>query len=240
MDQNDKNRKPNKNDGRRNGVLSLLIWALVLTIGFNYLLSAMDTAKTAESSCEIRYDEFLNLVREGKVEKVEIGDRTLNISPEKGFTYTDESGKTYSGEFTLYTTQINDPDLKSFLDENDVEFTRPYEAETSYLELILYNYVLPIALMVGAFMLMMRFISKKGGGGLGGLGGVGKSNAKVYMEKSTGVTFADVAGQDEAKESLVEIIDFLHNPQKYTEIGAKLPKGALLVGPPGTGKTLLA
>ena len=240
MDQNDKN-KSNKNNDRRRGVLSLLIWALVLTIGFNYLLSAMDTKKLAESTCEIRYDEFLDLVRDGKVKEVEIADRTLNITPVDGFTYTDADGKTYSGDFQLFTTQINDPELRSFLDENGVEFGKPYKAETSYLEIIMLNYVLPTALMVGAFILMMRFISKKtGGGGFGGLGSVGKSNAKVYMEKSTGVTFADVAGQDEAKESLVEIIDFLHNPQKYAAIGAKLPKGALLVGPPGTGKTLLA
>ena len=240
MDQNDKN-KSNKNNDRRKGVLSLLIWALVLTIGFNYLLSAMDTKKLAESTCEIRYDEFLDLVRDGKVKEVEIADRTLNITPVDGFTYTDADGKTYSGDFQLFTTQINDPELRSFLDENGVEFGKPYKAETSYLEIIMLNYVLPTALMVGAFILMMRFISKKtGGGGFGGLGSVGKSNAKVYMEKSTGVTFADVAGQDEAKESLVEIIDFLHNPQKYTDIGAKLPRGALLVGPPGTGKTLLA
>ena len=240
MDQNDKN-KSNKNNDRRRGVLSLLIWALVLTIGFNYLLSAMDTKKLAESTCEIRYDEFLDLVRDGKVKEVEIADRTLNITPVDGFTYTDADGKTYSGDFQLFTTQINDPELRSFLDENGVEFGKPYKAETSYLEIIMLNYVLPTALMVGAFILMMRFISKKTGvGGFGGLGSVGKSNAKVYMEKSTGVTFADVAGQDEAKESLVEIIDFLHNPQKYTDIGAKLPRGALLVGPPGTGKTLLA
>ena len=240
MDQNDKN-KSNKNNDRRRGVLSLLIWALVLTIGFNYLLSAMNTKKLAESTCEIRYDEFLDLVRDGKVKEVEIADRTLNITPVDGFTYTDADGKTYSGDFQLFTTQINDPELRSFLDENGVEFGKPYKAETSYLEIIMLNYVLPTALMVGAFILMMRFISKKtGGGGFGGLGSVGKSNAKVYMEKSTGVTFADVAGQDEAKESLVEIIDFLHNPQKYTDIGAKLPRGALLVGPPGTGKTLLA
>ena len=240
MDQNDKN-KSNKNNDRRRGVLSLLIWALVLTIGFNYLLSAMDTRKLAESTCEIRYDEFLDLVRDGKVKEVEIADRTLNITPVDGFTYTDADGKTYSGDFQLFTTQINDPELRSFLDENGVEFGKPYKAETSYLEIIMLNYVLPTALMVGAFILMMRFFSKKtGGGGFGGVGSVGKSNAKVYMEKSTGVTFADVAGQDEAKESLVEIIDFLHNPQKYTDIGAKLPRGALLVGPPGTGKTLLA
>ena len=117
MDQNDKN-KSNKNNDRRKGVLSLLIWALVLTIGFNYLLSAMDTRKLAESTCEIRYDEFLDLVRDGKVKEVEIADRTLNITPVDGFTYTDADGKTYSGDFQLFTTQINDPELRSFLDEN--------------------------------------------------------------------------------------------------------------------------
>ena len=110
------------------------------------------------------------------------------------------------------------------------------QEESSYLMSLLLSYVVPMILMVGLLVFLMRRMS----GGMGGLGGVGKANAKVYMEKSTGVTFADVAGQDEAKESLVEIIDFLHNPGKYTEIGAKLPKGALLVGPPGTGKTLLA
>lgn len=170
MDQNDKN-KSNKNNDRRKGVLSLLIWALVLTIGFKYLLSAMDTRKLAESTCEIRYDEFLDLVRDGKVKEVEIADRTLNITPVDGFTYTDADGKTYSGDFQLFTTQINDPELRSFLDENGVEFGKPYKAETSYLEIIMLNYVLPTALMVGAFILMMRFISKKtGGGGFGGLG----------------------------------------------------------------------
>ena len=97
MDQNDKN-KSNKNNDRRRGVLSLLIWALVLTIGFNYLLSAMDTKKLAESTCEIRYDEFLDLVRDGKVREVEIADRTLNITPVDGFTYTDADGKTYTGD----------------------------------------------------------------------------------------------------------------------------------------------
>ena len=160
MDQNDKNKS---NKDRRKGVLSLLIWALVLTIGFNYLLSAMDTRKLAESTCEIRYDEFLDLVRDGKVKEVEIADRTLNITPVDGFTYTDADGKTYSGDFQLFTTQINDPELRSFLDENGVEFGKPYKAETSYLEIIMLNYVLPTALMVGAFILMMRFISKKTG-----------------------------------------------------------------------------
>ena len=131
MDQNDKN-KSNKNNDRRRGVLSLLIWALVLTIGFNYLLSAMDTRKLAESTCEIRYDEFLDLVRDGKVKEVEIADRTLNITPVDGFTYTDADGKTYSGDFQLFTTQINDPELRSFLDENGVEFGKPYKAENDF------------------------------------------------------------------------------------------------------------
>ena len=117
-----------------------------------------------------------------------------------------------------------------------MEYDSPRQEESSYLMSLLLSYVVPMILMVGLLVFLMRRMS----GGMGGLGGVGKANAKVYMEKSTGVTFADVAGQDEAKESLVEIIDFLHNPGKYTEIGAKLPKGALLVGPPGTGKTLLA
>jgi len=241
MDQNDKNNKNRNGGDRRKGVLSLLVWALVLTIGFNYMLSTLDTARKAETMKFIRYDEFLELVREDKIAEVEITDKELNLTPAEGFVYTDEEGKTYSKDYVLYTTRLGDPDLFALLDEHGVKFYKPDEPETSWLTLIMVNYVLPTALMVGAFILMMRFISKKtGGGGFGGLGSVGKANAKVYMEKSTGVTFADVAGQDEAKESLVEIIDFLHNPQKYTDIGAKLPKGALLVGPPGTGKTLLA
>ncbi len=130
-----------------------------------------------------------------------------------------------------------------WLDENGVEdFEHVTATVEQYLMSAFLNYVLPILVMVGGLLLLYRYMFKKMGssGGLGGIGGVGKANAKVYVEKKTGVTFKDVAGQDEAKESLEEIIDFLHNPGKYTEIGAKLPKGALLVGPPGTGKTLLA
>ena len=128
-----------------------------------------------------------------------------------------------------------DDDLLPVLKQHNVAYAFTMEKEASLLMNMLLSYVLPVVIMTGALIFIMRRM-----GGPGGLGGVGKSNAKVYMEKSTGVTFADVAGQDEAKESLEEIIDFLHNPGKYTEIGAKLPKGALLVGPPGTGKTLLA
>ncbi|MCI9367935.1 MAG: AAA family ATPase, partial [Oscillospiraceae bacterium] len=141
------------------------------------------------------------------------------------------------------TAPLNQPDLISWLSEHGVE---RFEAELitteQYMLSAIVSYVLPVLAMVVAMIFIYRYMFKKmgSGGGFGGIGGVGKSNAKVYVEKKTGVTFKDVAGQDEAKESLEEIIDFLHNPGKYTEIGAKLPKGALLVGPPGTGKTLLA
>ncbi|MBO5034813.1 MAG: ATP-dependent zinc metalloprotease FtsH [Oscillospiraceae bacterium] len=136
-----------------------------------------------------------------------------------------------------YCTPVTDAGLIPLMDEVGLEH---YGVETQSRILAILTALLPSVLMVGLFYLLMRSMFSKMGGGMGGLGGVGKANAKVYVEKTTGVTFRDVAGQDEAKESLQEIIDILHNPQKYTEIGAKLPKGALLVGPPGTGKTLLA
>ena len=138
---------------------------------------------------------------------------------------------------SYYCAPLNDDEIIQLMDEHGVRYGYPYESELNPIVSILISYVVPMVLMVVVFSFLFRSMAGKMGGGLGG---VGKANAKVYVEKKTGVTFKDVAGQDEAKESLVEIIDFLHNPQKYTEIGAKLPKGALLVGPPGTGKTLLA
>ena len=146
------------------------------------------------------------------------------------------------GNFQLYTVALNDDELISRMLEHNVDFGSPYTPPVSPILQLLITYILPFVIMMLLLSLLFRIMAKRGGGfgGIGGVGSVGKANAKVYMEKSTGVTFRDVAGQDEAKESLTEIIDFLHNPQKYTEIGAKLPKGALLVGPPGTGKTLLA
>ena len=144
--------------------------------------------------------------------------------------------------FQLYTVALNDDELISRMLEHNVDFGSPYTPPVSPILQLLITYILPFVIMMLLLSLLFRIMAKRGSGfgGIGGVGSVGKANAKVYMEKSTGVTFRDVAGQDEAKESLTEIIDFLHNPQKYTEIGAKLPKGALLVGPPGTGKTLLA
>ena len=138
---------------------------------------------------------------------------------------------------SYYCAPLNDDEIIQLMDEHGVRYGYPYESELNPIVSILISYVVPMLLMVVVFSFLFRSMAGKMGGGLGG---VGKANAKVYVEKKTGVTFKDVAGQDEAKESLEEIIDFLHNPQKYTEIGAKLPKGALLVGPPGTGKTLLA
>ena len=246
MEPNNRNNRNrgDKNRRRGGGMWSIVLWALLLTIGVNYLSVMLDQARTAESSCEIAYSELVELVEEGKVKSIEFGDTVFTITPVDGFTYTDDDGKRYDQNYTLFTTIIPDAteNLITLCDEHGVTYTKPYQPPVSPILTFMVSYILPTVLMVGAFMLLMNFITKKSGGmgGIGGIGNVGKANAKVYMEKSTGVTFADVAGQDEAKESLVEIIDFLHNPEKYTAIGAKIPKGALLVGSPGTGKTLLA
>ena len=245
MDQNNRN-KQNRNDKNRRGggMWSIVMWALLLTIAVNYLSVMLDQAHAAETSCEIAYSELIDLVEAGKVKSIEFGDSVFTITPVEGYTYTDAEGKSYNQDYTLFTTIIPDAteNLLALCDEKGVTYTKPYEAPISPVLAFMVTYILPTVLMVGAFMLVMNIVAKKSGGmgGIGGIGSVGKANAKVYMEKSTGVTFADVAGQDEAKESLVEIIDFLHNPEKYTAIGAKIPKGALLVGSPGTGKTLLA
>ena len=249
MDSNNRNGGNNggnkKNNRNLRSVLSLIGWALVLTLVFNYILAMTSGGK----SFEITYSQMMNLVQEDQIKKIELKDGVLYATPVDGYTYTQESSnknqqpRTYTqsekNPITLYTTYLTDTRLLPLLDEHDVEYSSPVRSSWSVLGDILTMYVLPMVLMVGLFLLVMRIMSKNGGG-IGGIGNVGKSNAKVYMEKQTGVTFKDVAGQDEAKESLEEIIDFLHNPGKYTAIGAKLPKGALLVGSPGTGKTLLA
>ncbi|MEG0779485.1 MAG: ATP-dependent zinc metalloprotease FtsH [Oscillospiraceae bacterium] len=240
-----KNKKPggppNKNQNWR-GLLSLLAWALLLTVIFSYTSSYMKQKAETSEKVEILYSEFIQLVKDDKVVEVTFEDTLARITPVKGFTYTDKEGKLYEGDLTLYTTQLRDESLLPLLNEHHVKYTQPYTPQMSPMLSFLITTIVPFLVIMLVFSLVMRFMAKKsgGGGGFGGMGNVGKANAKVYMEKSTGITFQDVAGQDEAKESLVEIIDFLHNPGKYTEIGAKLPKGALLVGPPGTGKTLLA
>ena len=248
------------------GVISLLCWAVILTAIISYAGTYMTSAGHSSSSVELVYGDFLDMVEAGQVDSVAFDkdESILVITPKNGYTYTDSQGVTYTktgddGRGNIIYTYLNpigkeqQTTLRFFtvqtessdatiarLENTDVQIITEYEPPMSTLMLILIN-ILPFIIILLVMSLLMSWMAKKGGmGGIGGIGGVGKANAKVYMEKSTGVTFADVAGQDEAKESLTEIIDFLHNPGKYTEIGAKLPKGALLVGPPGTGKTLLA
>ncbi len=243
---NQKNSNNNNKNGKNNknlkGVLTLVVWAVVLTVAVNYLSAYAGNSANKSTSHEVAYSDLWELVEQDKIESVSFESGTVYATPVTGFVYTDEEGKTFTHteekKVLLYTTDLQDDDLFALLREHGVEYTEPYQAPMSPILEFMIAYLLPILLMLGVFMLVMRLISKSGG--MGGIGSVGKSNAKVYMEKSTGVTFKDVAGQDEAKESLEEIIDFLHNPGKYTAIGARLPKGALLVGSPGTGKTLLA
>ncbi len=185
---------------------------------------------TAPSYEEITYTKFVAMVKEDKVDKVELdrGAEKITIKP-KDF---DKTNKYYITGILA----IEDPTLQPLLDEHKVNYLSPIAEESTFLDFILY-YIGPVLISCLLLFIVMKVMTKKMGGGVMSFG---KSTSKIYAEKSTGKTFADVAGQDEAKQSLVEIIDFLNNPGKYTEIGAKLPKGALLVGPPGTGKTLLA
>ena len=248
MDSNNRNNRNGgnkKNNKNLRSVISLIGWALVLTLVFNYILAATSGGR----SFEVPYSEMMDLVEQDQIKEIQLKDGVLYATPVDGYTYTEKTDnkyrepKTYTqsekSKLTLYTTYLTDTRLLPLLDEHNVEYSSPVKRAWSVLGDILVMYILPMVLMIGLVLLVMRIVSKNGGG-IGGIGNVGKSNAKVYMEKQTGVTFKDVAGQDEAKESLEEIIDFLHNPGKYTAIGAKLPKGALLVGSPGTGKTLLA
>ena len=252
MANHDKNDKNGKGRGNLRGILTLVAWALVLTVAFNYFTAYNSNAANKATSHEIKYSEMVSLIEGGKVDEVLFKDDAIYITPVEGYTYTEEKDensktppKSYTqskdSKLTLYTAYLNDTDLLPLLKAHKVSYTGYYESQMNPVLVFMVQYILPTIIMVGLLMLVFRMLAKNGGGGgFGGIGSVGKANAKVYMEKSTGVTFKDVAGQDEAKESLEEIIDFLHNPGKYTAIGAKLPKGALLVGSPGTGKTLLA
>ena len=251
MDSNNKKDQKNNQNRNRNmrGVVTLIIWALVLTVVFNYINAYSNNLTKRASSHEIPYSQLIDLIQEDQVAELKIENGVLYATPVDGYVYTDEATdknkepKSYTQSektpLILYTTALNDASLLPLLEEHNVKYTSPVQAQMSPILEFMIAYVLPVIVIAALFMLVMRLLAKNGGG-IGGIGSVGKSNAKVYMEKSTGVTFKDVAGQDEAKESLEEIIDFLHNPQKYTAIGARLPKGALLVGSPGTGKTLLA
>ena len=251
MDPNNKKDQKNNQNRNRNmrGVVTLIIWALVLTVVFNYINAYSNNLTKRASSHEIPYSQLIDLIQEDQVAELKIENGVLYATPVDGYVYTEEATdknkepKSYTQSektpLILYTTALNDASLLPLLEEHNVKYTSPVQTQMSPILEFMITYILPTIVLVALFMLVMRIMAKNGGG-IGGIGSVGKSNAKVYMEKSTGVTFKDVAGQDEAKESLEEIIDFLHNPQKYTAIGARLPKGALLVGSPGTGKTLLA
>ena len=286
---------PNQNNNRGNGgnkrnvtaIVSVLLWALVLTLLVNVATSRFQQA----NSVEVLYGQFRDLVMDGVVDSVLMESDRYTFTLKEGYTLqfdddgnveavkedgqtssADTSGGGTGGETTggqldlpvlegltpiqggasgqsgggtsssssvvYFCAPLNDSSLLTLLEEQGItQYGTEYVEPMNPIISLLVSWVLPMVIIMVAFSLLMRGMAGKMGGGIGNLG---KSNAKVYVEKKTGVTFKDVAGQDEAKESLVEIIDFLHNPQKYTEIGAKLPKGALLVGPPGTGKTLLA
>ena len=213
---------------RRQNLLMILIAALVTLVCMSFFMRML----SGVSSQEISYNEFLQMVEEGRVERVEIGDSQITIIPK-----TDDNNNPFmqQPEITYYTGLVQDDTLTQYLKDNGVEIYGEVPDSSGLILSILLTYVLPFV----AIIILFNFLMKKMSGG-GGPMGVGKSNAKVYVQKETGVTFKDVAGEDEAKESLQEVVDFLHNPGRYSKIGAKLPKGALLVGPPGTGKTLLA
>ena len=232
---NGNNNNDNRNgDRRRFSILTILIIAVAVTLLFNSLLSNVFSA----GEKQVTYDAFLSAVETDAISQVEIQSDRIQ------FLRRDEMALPKSQRTVYYTGLLPNVDLTSListLEDNRVEFSGEIVENSTFT--FLFSWVLFPLLMLALLSLLMRFIISRSGGGAGGfgaIGSIGKSKAKVYMEKETGVTFRDVAGQDEAKESLVEIIDFLHNPQKYAAIGAKLPKGALLVGSPGTGKTLLA
>ena len=228
---NNRNREPqnngDQNKQKKNKIITVLL-ALVAALIFTSVSTYLFDSATKE---EVTYSYFMKMLEDGQVESVVFDSNKILIEPKVNGTVLIK--KTY------WTTKVDDPDLISELknDYPNVEFKAEQESTTNSILYIFIQFVLPLLFF---WFIVSYFMRKTTGGKGGGMFGVGKSNAKVYIQKETGVTFKDVAGQEEAKESVVEMVDFLHNPGKYTAIGAKLPKGALLVGPPGTGKTLLA
>ena len=222
--ENNNNQDPKKNQNRRSIIVCLVV-ALVIFLMFSFMNSQVEKA----SNKEITYDQFLQMLDNGQVSKVVITSDEIKITPAQ------QANNIY--KVTYYTGVISmDYNLITRLEKANVEFSKEVSSGSSSLMYMLITTLLPILLLWGGLFFVFRMMSKNSGGMMG----VGKSTAKMYVQKATGVTFKDVAGQEEAMESLNELVDFLNNPGKYTEIGAKLPKGALLVGPPGTGKTLLA
>ncbi len=237
MNNDPKNKKPQDNkpqngdDGRQGRrIVFLMVAALIATLLINSLYTTIANAYLSE----ITYNEFQTYLDKDEIAELEFqSDRMVILTRDEAKKPSAQQRLYYTG----YIPNVSNDELKARLDAQGVEYNTEIVEQASPIVTFVVTWLLPVIIMYALFSLLMRSMTKRMGGGIGG---IGESKAKVYMEKSTGVTFADVAGQDEAKESLVEIIDFLHNPQKYAAIGAKLPKGALLVGPPGTGKTLLA
>ena len=222
-------------NGKPNDTISLIrfmLIALFVTSIFNIFLASNST----RAITEIPYSQFVQMVEEDKVEEVEIGEDRLIIAVKPGTGSKTEVNGLKNPEKMYYTGKLDDPALYEKLDAHGVTYSTPVINSSPILE-FLTTWVLPFVLIYAVFSIFMKSMSKRMGGGPMAFG---KNNAKIYAQKETGVTFADVAGQEEAKESLLEIVDFLNNSEKYKKVGAKLPKGALLVGPPGTGKTLLA
>ena len=237
MNNDPKNKKPQDNkpqngdDGRQGRrIVFLMVAALIATLLINSLYTTIANAYLSE----ITYNEFQTYLDKDEIAELEFqSDRMVILTRDEAKKPSSQQRLYYTG----YIPNVSNDELKARLDAQGVEYNTEIVEQASPIVTFVVTWLLPVIIMYALFSLLMRSMTKRMGGGIGG---IGESKAKVYMEKSTGVTFADVAGQDEAKESLVEIIDFLHNPQKYAAIGAKLPKGALLVGPPGAGKTLLA
>ena len=228
------NNRGNKNGGRKDDQnrpkFNTILPIAVLAIAFVLLLNFLYTSYSESMMQEINYNKFKDMLKNGEISEVEIQSDRILIKTK------DQADEPEGQQTIYYTGLLSDDELLPLLDQNGVEYYREIVDEVSPIIQILLSYVLPFVIIYFLFSFLMKNLGSKMGGGMN----IGQSKAKVYMEKETGVTFADVAGQDEAKESLQEIIDFLHKPQKYAAIGAKIPKGALLVGSPGTGKTLLA
>ena len=225
------NKPQNGDDGRQGRrIVFLMVAALIATLLINSVYTSIANAYLSE----IPYNEFQEYLDKDEIAELEFqSDRIVILTREEAKKPAAQQRMYYTGIIPNY----DNSELKAQLDKQGVIYNTEIVEQASPIVTFVVTWLLPVIIMYALFSLLMRSMSKRMGGGIGG---IGESKAKVYMEKSTGVTFADVAGQDEAKESLVEIIDFLHNPEKYTAIGAKIPKGALLVGSPGTGKTLLA
>ena len=237
--QNNQNNNQNNQNNNQNGpqkrqsLFMLLIAVLITIMGMSFFMNLMSGADS-----EITYSEFLKMVKNDEVKSVVITDSEIEITPKEA--KKDESSQPViatrpTTTVTYYTGNLEDDNLYQLLDEHDVEYSKEIPDNSGLVLNFILTWIVPALILY----LLLTFLMRKMGGGDGPMG-VGKSKAKVYVQKETGVTFKDVAGEEEAKESLQEVVDFLHNPAKYTQIGAKLPKGALLVGPPGTGKTLLA